>query len=101
MDEVLSQGGKVLRSHPELEIKPVMPTPAPHDLSDQWNVTFECFKSSETNPIRALECTPPLQSNAEQERQKSRPLSVHSNQISHKSPQLSTGNLKFSASSIS
>ena len=70
MDEVLSQGGKVLRSHPELEIKPVMPAPAPHDLSDQWNFTFECFKSSETNPIRALECTPPLQSNAEQERQR-------------------------------
>lgn len=98
MDEVLSLGGKVLGSHPELEIKPIMLSPAPPDLSDQWNFTFECFKSSETNPIRAVECTPPLQSNVEQERQKSWLLSVHSNQISHESPQLNTGNLKFSAS---
>ena len=99
MDEVQSQGGKALGSHLKLEIKPVMPSLAPPDLSDQCNFTFECFKSSETNPIRALECTPPPQSNVEQERQKSWPLhGVHSNQISQESPQLSTGNLKFSAS---
>lgn len=53
-----SQGGKVPGSCPELEIKPVRPPPAPPDLSDQWNFTSECFKSSATNPIRALECTP-------------------------------------------
>lgn len=29
MDEVLSHGGRVLGSHPELEIKPIMPSPAP------------------------------------------------------------------------
>lgn len=98
MDEVLSQGGKVPGSCPELEIKPVRPPPAPPDLSDQWNFTSECFKSSATNPIRALECTPPLQPRVEQKKQKSRPLRAHSNQISHESPQLSTGNLKFSAS---
>lgn len=97
MDEVLIQGGKVPGSCPELEIKPVMPPPALPNLSDQWNFTSECFKSSATNPIRALECTPPLQARVEQKRQKSRPLGAHSNQISHESPQLSTGNLKFSA----
>lgn len=98
MDEVLNHGGKVLGSHPELEIKSIMPSPAPPDPSDQWSITCECFKSSETNPVRALECTPPLQSNVEPERQKSWPLGVHSNQIPHESPQLSRGNLKISAS---
>lgn len=97
MDEILNHGEKVLRSHPELEIKPVTPFPAPPDLSDQWNFTFERFKSSETNAIRALEGTPPLQSNVELKRQKSWPLGEHSNQISHECPQLSTGNLRFSA----
>ena len=98
MDEVLIQGGKAPGSCPELEIKPVMPPPALPDLSDQWNFTSECFKSSATNPIRALECTPPLQARVEQTRQKSRPLGAHSNHISRESPQLSTGNLNFPAS---
>lgn len=101
MDEVLSDGGKALGSHPELEIKPIMPSPAPPDLSDQWNFTFECFKSSETNPIRAQECTPPLQSNVEQERQKSWPLGVHSNQSLMSPPVKYRKSQVFSQSSIS
>ena len=102
MDEVLSQGGKVPGSCPELEIKPVRPPPAPPDLSDQWNFTSECFKSSATNPIRALECTPPLQPRVEQKKQKSRPLSAHSNQISHESPPAKYRKSQvFSQSSIS
>ena len=98
MDEALIQGGKAPGSCPELEIKPVMPPPALPDLSDQWNFTRECFNSSATNPIRALECTPPLQARVEQRRQKSRPLGAHSNQTSRECPQLSRGNLNFAAS---
>lgn len=40
IEEVLSHGGKKLERHPELEIKPVMPSPAPPDLSDQWKFYF-------------------------------------------------------------